>query len=390
MELAFQPIEGELRLGWYGHVKDSRDLTRVECFIDAKTGRTTVSKDRAGALNRVIRDATDSSNILTVRSEGDPAVGDLDVDLSYDYLGSFYNFFQTRHGRNGYDNSGILMEVGVHSIANASDGNSITVFADLEPSASYHPGSVVHAARDPDIANHEFAHNLLGNEASLSFFLESRALRESIPDMFAASMASSLLQWSTGNSVWEIGEASFSNGALRYMHNPIQSGGIAWYDNMLPTYDEHQMSSVPSMMFKLLATGGTSPAANTIDRFLNVVPPIAVQGIGVSEAEQLIYFWMNNNFLPNHANFETAHLTMETASLLLWPGDLTKRQAVNDAWAAVGFGHPQPDYQVYWQPVCIGESFFAISVELGAIQGGASYRLTFTPFLCWAIAVIGL
>jgi len=52
LELAFQPIEGELRLGWYGHVRDSRDLARVECFIDAKTGRTEVSKQYTGALNR--------------------------------------------------------------------------------------------------------------------------------------------------------------------------------------------------------------------------------------------------------------------------------------------------------------------------------------------------
>ena len=76
--------------------------------MSATDSPVTVRRIQCDALNREIYNGNDAAALpgTLIREEGDPASGDSDGDLAYDYSGDTYNYYLSEHGRDSFDGLG--------------------------------------------------------------------------------------------------------------------------------------------------------------------------------------------------------------------------------------------------------------------------------------------
>ncbi len=169
--------------GWYGDASVGAHLAyyivlgnktatvREGLFIDAHTGKLL---DRWNLVHTAkFRTVFDDRIGSTVRSEGDPAIGDFEADAAYDYSGDTYDYLFRAFGRDGIDNFGGTLFSTVHlqssSCPNAFGGAGGASFCD---------GTVT-----DDIVAHEYGHGLTDATANLIYQNQSGQLNESYSDV---------------------------------------------------------------------------------------------------------------------------------------------------------------------------------------------------------------
>jgi hypothetical protein len=156
-----------------------------------------------------------------VRGEGDPPTGDEAVDLTYDALGAFHQFFVDAYGRDSYDGRGSPLEAVVHygrEFNNAAwDGRRILI-GDGD-------GRVFNGFHRLDVVAKECANGVIHTESDLAFDGESGALVQSLGCIFASLVKQYALGQTAENADWLIGDgllaaASEGGSALISMLRP--------------------------------------------------------------------------------------------------------------------------------------------------------------------------
>jgi Zn-dependent metalloprotease len=176
---------------------------------------------RPEALDRAVHTAggTNAQPGLLLRSEGDPATGNLDADKAYDYMGSAYDYYFDRHGRDSFDGSGGLLTATVDFCPDAADCPYANAFWD-GVQLVFGAGM----SRADDVVAHELTHGVVERTANLFYYMQSGALNEGFADIFGESVD---LENGMGNDSggvrWVFGE-DLPIGPVRNMMNPNAFG----------------------------------------------------------------------------------------------------------------------------------------------------------------------
>ena len=222
-------------------------------------------------LRRTVHDAENRTELpgRVVRSEGDPATGDVAVDEAFDGLGATDGLLRSVYGRQSIDDAGLPLLGTVHygvAYDNAFWDGSQMVFGDGDGEIF---GSFTASL---SVIGHELAHGLVEYTAGLVYRDQSGALNESVADVFGALVEQHAAGQSAEEASWLIGEGLFTEAvqgrALRSMSAP----GTAYDDDVLgkdpqpahmddfveTTQDSggvHLNSGIPNKAFHLVATG---------------------------------------------------------------------------------------------------------------------------------------
>ena len=167
--------------GWYGDppvgahlvyhlvVADFATGVHQAYFIDAHTGKVLDTWELCTAVNRRIS----IDGVGVVRTEGQPAYGDSEVDAAYDWGGDTYDYLLRAFDRDGLDDFGGIMDATVHlnssSCPNAFGGAGGTFYC---------TGVVT-----DDIVAHEFGHGLTAHTAALIYQNQAGQINESYSDI---------------------------------------------------------------------------------------------------------------------------------------------------------------------------------------------------------------
>jgi Zn-dependent metalloprotease len=203
-----------------------------------------------------------------VRSSGQPASGDIEVDQAADGITDTLALYADVYRRASYDGSGAQVVLTVHyeqGYDNAFWNGTQLVFGDGD-------GTIFGPFTKPiDVLGHEFTHAVTQYTAALTYQDQSGALNESVSDCFGICVKQRVLGQSAATADWLIGEGIFLPGvqgrALRDMAHP----GTAYDDPTLgkdpqvgdmkdyvTTTDDsggvHTNSGIPNRAFYLAAT----------------------------------------------------------------------------------------------------------------------------------------
>ena len=343
------------RLAWFVEVTGT--LLREYVWIDAQTGAILLNFSQfTEAKSRRIYNGT---HVFTrpgtlVRSEGGAATGDTDHDNAYTYSGITYDYFQTNHSRDSYDNAGAIIHSTAHHCASGyPQGSTCPTYQN----AFWNGEQMVYAdgfASADDVVAHELTHAVTEYSANLLYYVQSGALNESYSDIFGETI--DLLDGlgnDAANVRWELGE-DVPGGAIRNMMDPtlyfhpgrmsdstyFWCNSNAWTDPNGDSGGVHINSGIPNHAYALMVDGGTYN--NT-----------TITGIGLTKAAKIqyralsVYLTSGSNFRDNYNSLNQS-CTDLIGTAGITSGDCTQvtkaLQAVemNNTWACDDAVHAPP------------------------------------------------
>lgn len=309
------------------------DPARDRVYVDIDTNEiVAVYPQIHFARNRRIYSANNGTSLPGTlrRSEGQAAVSDSTVNLSYDNAGNTYDAYQAFWGRDSYDNAGAALVNTVHystNYCNAFWNGSQMVYGD--GNASQGCGNL---AQSLDVTAHELTHAVTEHESGLVYSGESGGINESLSDIFGVFVEA----WvdggrngtlATSDQVWLIGDEVLPP-ALRFMCDPAADGvSKDVWTSSLGQVDVHYSSGPSNLVFCLLSKGGTHPRGKTTTN---------VPAIGMEKAIRLFYK-AQVDILTSTASYANLRTAMEQAATSLGYDQATK-DAVGCAFAAIAVG----------------------------------------------------
>lgn len=267
---------------------------------------------------------------ILVRSEGEAALDDQDVNAVYDAAGHTFDFYYTLFGRNSIDNQGMKLIQTVHfgqNYANAFWNGSQMVYGDGD-------GHIFNTfTSDIDVIGHELTHGVIQFEVNLAYQNQSGALNESLADVFGIMIKQRALNEDVKTSDWLIGEniligeeyaiRSMKEPGAAYVNHPElgndpQPGHMDNYDDT--NFDNggvHINSGIPNRAFYLAA--------------------YEAGGFAWEKVGQVWYKAMTNKILvPENASFlQFREATLQESANLFGAGSLVTT-AIENAWREVG------------------------------------------------------
>jgi len=262
-----------------------------------------------------------------------------------------YDYWNTVHNRDSYDNNGAQLRSYVHVDNNYDNAFwFLNVMSYGDGSSNGNEGNgYFDALTSIDVAAHEIGHAVTEYTANLAYQRESGALNEAYSDIWGAAVE----HFAKGNgndanpdvSIWLIGdEIDRRNGsaALRSMNNPTSLGqpdtygGSYWINPNCgtPTSNNdycgvHTNSGVLNYWFYLTVVGGSG--TNDIGN------AFSVSGIGMTKSAAISYRAINV-YLSANSDHADARTAMIQSAQDLYGADGAEEQAVTNAWHAVGVG----------------------------------------------------
>lgn len=192
----------------------------------------TLVAEAVPAPDRIVFDAQNSERLpgVRVRSEDDPATGDVAADEAFDGLGATYDFFWDAFARDGIDGQGGSLLATVHfgdDYDNAFWNGERMVFGDGD-------GEVFAGfTRSLSVIAHELAHGVTEYSGGLTYEGQSGAINESLSDVFGVLAEQHHLGQRADEASWLVGAGIFTDAvdgvALRSMAAP----GTAYDDDVL-------------------------------------------------------------------------------------------------------------------------------------------------------------
>jgi hypothetical protein len=358
------------RLAWYVEARriDHRHLV----WVDALTGAVLLHFDQQpSARHREVYDADSGSSLpgALVRSEGEAAVGDTDVDLAYDYAGDTYDYYLAEHGRDSYDGAG------------ASLVSSIDYCPDVTPPQCPYQNAFWSSAREQmvygdtyasadDVVAHELTHAVTERTANLFYYMQSGALNEAFSDIFGETVD---LTNGAGSDDpgdrWLMGE-DLPIGAIRDMEDPGTFGDPARLGDAnlvcaTPGGDGggvHTNSGVANHAYALMVDGGSFNGQT-------------VTGIGLDKAGA-VHYRVLTQYLVSSSDFQDYGWSARQAcSDLVGVGGITTGDCdeVDVALLAVEVDDPYPCWaaQSAEPPLCPAGSV-ASDLYFDDFESGAS------------------
>jgi Zn-dependent metalloprotease len=246
------------------------------------------------------------------------------VEMTYDFYKAVFN-------RNSIDNNGYALNSyvnrgGILYNNNASwDGTSMNYGKRTNAGADNGKG-----VTGIDVTGHELTHGVTQNTSALVYSNESGAMNESMSDI----MGKNVQFWAKpGDIDWRL--SNDMNWFIRDMSNPNAFSqpdtyhGTFWATGSGDNGGVHTNSGVGNFMYYLLVNGGSG--TNDIGN------AYTVQGIGVPEAEQILYrtetVYLTTN--SQYADWRTACINAATD---LFGASSNEVNQVKNAWFAVGVG----------------------------------------------------
>jgi vibriolysin len=337
-EVYLQDLSGGMHKAYEAVVEGHRGLdpVRDKVYVDVDSRQIVeVHPQIYFAENRKVYTANGGSTTpgTLVRSEGQPASSDVDVNGAYDGTGDAYEAYKNFWGRDSYNNAGATLTSTVHYSVNYcnafwSDQLQQMVYGDGNSSQGCSP-----LARSVDVTAHELTHAVTANESGLVYSGESGGMNEAMSDIFGAFVEAWTDGGKTGTlavsaNTWLVGEKVIAP-ALRWMCDPQQDGQSAdHWTSSVGNLDVHYSSGVGNLAFCLLSQGGKHP------RGLNST--VNVPGIGMDKAIR-IFYKANVDILTSSSNYAAFRTATETAATQLGYDQATK-DSVSCAWAAVSVG----------------------------------------------------
>lgn len=315
------------RLAWGFDVEyiDATGPQRDRVFADAIDGAVAARHPRHHyARSRKVYSCNNGTVLpgTLKRSEGQAATADTAVNHAYDATGYVYDYYQSRFGRDSYNNAGAQIVSSVHYSTNYCNmfwNGSQLVYGDGNAALDCFDLTVL------DMVAHEYTHAVTDFESNLAGSGESGAIDEAMSDIFAANIEA----WVDGAisaDTWKIGEDGLPP-ALRYMDDPTKDGASKdYYFSGIGSVNKHNACGVANLAYVLLVQGGHHPRH---------VTTVVVPGIGMQKAEQ-IFYRANTNYMTASTNFLGArNATLHAAEELY---SQSEANAVGLAWSAVGVG----------------------------------------------------
>ncbi|MHC4646992.1 MAG: M4 family metallopeptidase [Planctomycetota bacterium] len=264
------------------------------------------------AKYREVYDANNTSSAgIPMREEGEPPIGQVDVDNAYDYLGDAYDFYYSYHGRDSIDDAGMTMKATVRFCPGG-------YFDPCPwPGAAWHPGIKSMLFGDgyvvDDVVGHELTHGVTQHEPNLIYQNESGAINESFSDMWGEWIDQTNGAGTDTPAVkWLCGE-DLLGGAIRDMANPPQFstsyGGPMpdrkcspyWYRCSEDHGGVHHNCSVGSKLCYLLTDGDTFNGRT-------------ITGMGITKTADLFYE-VQCNLLGNASDYADLYFALTQAAI---------------------------------------------------------------------------
>ena len=255
-----------------------------------------------------------------------------------------YDYFSTEHNRDGFDdaNSDILNYVNYgQGFTNAFWDGTRFAFGGGD---GFTTGPMVAI----DVVAHEFTHAITQHSANLMLANESGALNESFSDIFGTA-AEFFVEgvggdWLKGEDV-VITDPFFTGNFADPNQNGLPDTYVGNYwgafaDIPGPENDYgnvHTNSWVHNYWFYLLSEGGSG--VNDHGTSYNV------NGIGIESAAQIAYRNLTVYLTPT-SGFNDARIGSIEAAKDLFGNNSDERDAVEDAWTAIGVVEPPPTAQI--------------------------------------------
>lgn len=359
-------------LCWSFDIYTTAPLGRWQIYIDARTGKvvfkenricsvnvngTAVTKysgtqvmqvDSIAASSFRLRDASRGGGVQTYNLlNGTSYAGAVDFTDTDNYWNTTtnqdnaaydahwgtqrtYDYFQSVHGRNSYDNAGATLKSYVHystSYNNAFWNGSVMTYGDGD-------GSTFSPLTELDIIAHELTHGVTDFSSNLVYSYESGALNESFSDIFGVTVD---FYARPAQGSFTVGDQSYTpntaGDGLRFMQNPNAAGdpdtyqGTYWYTGTGDNGGVHYNSGVQNFWYYLLCQGGSG----TNDKGF----AYNVTGIGMNKARMIAY--RNNNFyLTSSSKYADAAFYALKSANDLYGNCSPEAVAVKNAWDAVG------------------------------------------------------
>ena len=285
-----------------------------------------------GTKTRVVHTAHNTESLPgeVVRSDGDPAVGDLAVDEAFDSSGQVLDMFDSQFGRQSIDGRGGTVSITVHygrDYDNAFWDGTQLVFGDGD-------AQIFERFTKPmDVMAHEFTHGVTQFTVGLAYQDQPGALNESISDVFASMAKQRVLGQTAAEADWLIAAGLFMPGikakALRSMREP----GTAYDDPQIGR--DLQVGSMADYVLTDTDSGGVHINSGIPNRAF-ALAALAIGGYSWQKAGQVWYDTMVNGQLSARASFESfAEATVASAGRL-FPHEESIAKKIQAAWLEVG------------------------------------------------------
>ncbi len=268
---------------------ESKDLKPIKhlVLVDAINGKIRLHFNTLeNSLKRKIYDNYNTPGLGLpgdgpVRTEGQGATGIRDVDLAYDYMGDFYNFFKSNFSRDSIDGKGMPL---VATVRYCETSDNCPYNNDFW-SSNYKQIVLGDGTVTDDCVGHELGHAVTYYTANLCYYMQSGAINESFSDIWGEFID---LTNGKGNDSsgyrWYLFE---DDNAIRNMANPgiyEQPQRMTDYYYYCGTSDNggvHTNSGVGNKTAYLITDGGYFNGYN-------------ISGLGITKTAQIYYETLTN------------------------------------------------------------------------------------------------
>jgi Zn-dependent metalloprotease len=333
---------GASRLVWFINVRSETTAVDEVVLVDAISGEVAFHYSRVrNARNRDVYDCEEVPDSLgtLVRSEGQSATGNSDVDLAYDYLGDTYDFYASEVGRDSIDDLGMTLVARVRYCPSGSCPDYENAFwngSEMRFGTGY--------ASADDVVGHELTHGVTQHGADLIYWGESGAIDESLSDIFGELVD---LTNGAGDDTpevrWLLGE-DLPIGPTRNMQDPTvayppyspsspdRRFSEHWWNLWSDNRGVHVNSGVGNKLAYLLTDGGTFNGET-------------ITGQGISAVAGLFYEAQQNLLVPA-SDYADLFLVLRRAALNVgW--SVAARRELDEASRAVEIDVPPAEVVLF-------------------------------------------
>lgn len=289
---------------------------------------------RAAAAGRPQRSIFDAggAEILPgklVRKEGEKPVGDTSADEAYDGLGHTHRLYADVFGRDSIDGKGLPLDATVHFgklYDNAFWDGTRMVFGDGD-------GEVFDRfTKSLSVIGHELAHGVTQHSAALAYRNQAGALNESMSDVFGAMVEQYVLNQSSADASWLIGEGLFTPGVQGRALRSMKAPGTAYDDDVLGK--DPQPDSMDSYVRTSADNGGVHINSGIPNRAFYLVAD-QLGGYAWEAPGRIWYEALTSGALPVTATFSLFARTTAGAAVELYGTGSPEHDAVRQAWETV-------------------------------------------------------
>lgn len=289
------------------------------------------AEESTGAT-RAIHSADNSETLpgRLVRRDGDEPSGDVAVDEAYASSGQAWDLFADLFDRQSVDGQGTPLSVTVHygqRYDNAFwDGRQL-VFGDGD-------GTIFERFTKPmDVMVHEFTHGVTQFTAALTYQGQSGALNESVSDVFASMAKQRVLEQTSADADWLIGEGLFMPDVKATALRSMKAPGTAYDDPRLGR--DPQVGSMDDYDDTPEDNGGVHINSGIPNRAFHLAA-VALGGNSWERAGRIWYDALTAGEVTADTDFVGFAEATEASARRLFGDDASVVDQIRAAWAEVG------------------------------------------------------